>query len=778
MVLNYEADIAPIKEDLPFQEEGARSYLLYWCSVNDHLNPNFISREEWEEKVSSGKVLEPEEDGFLIVNIPIDVQMWEIFDFVRAIDEDTFQDNREAGQEREKLKELITTYRYTGIYLKTYIEGIDWGEDYDSQDMAIDLTTDFYRFSRWVQRRGRGEVNFEDVPVADLEDGEQRQEMEEEMRRVEELLLGTKLVQKRYDRLEKRLGGTPTLEEIDQERRWIIRAFFKAMTRAYHVELDFDQSVPAEKRALQDRSWKEYADKYLGKSDELFDDEELAERERLIEDFSVVHPGQHSGPSFGFQQATYHGLERFFSRPKRELEKSIHRRGKVKLIESLNEAERKPSVFNLLKKVGVDFSGERQRLADKVEVQRLKEELASLKESGASVEQVSTKELAIVSIIQAEISKYEYEEDISLPITIRGSENINCVGASLISSILFDEVGIKHLEAGVRGHSIVVVVTADQRVHYRDMRYDYLNKELSDEDLGEGQLAMLQSYAQNPQPESLSLDVDLDWYQTILFGKGLNSPTMNFYHPSQGFSHGIMNNLTMSLEKDVENNFDSLETLTTVMMTHLDQFPTDVFVLRMVIETLTKVGDFDRATLLLYKMENVKGGEELPYLRHFLWGKLFFKQEKYELALESLRNAVIYYSSDKDIWEMMVSCLENLEREGSLEATLKEAIKFTDGFRFKTKLIALYIDREDIESALDIYEEFINQYPDDLHLWSSYYELLFIEDPSYDNCREALIMMERLGQRDDMDLMIEKAREENVEDIWPDELADEFEIAA
>jgi hypothetical protein len=480
MAINFETNIAPLKERELYPDEGAQKYLLYWFSIQDHSVPKFIPRDQWEEKRAQHETFVVQNDALLVL-MPDDVKLWEIFTLIREIDQYTYPDALKAKAEREKLRAVITTFRDAGIYLKTYVEQIDWTDDTKAGLMAKELATDFYRYSRWLQFRKQREVSYEHVPKLQLSTEQDRAVIEERFREVEKLLMGTTFVAKRYDRLEKNVGRGASPQEIDQERAKVVKLFFKGLVRDYHAQLDFDKEEKEPRPANQDLSWKRYVEQYLGKQDADLSEEHKVEKKRLENDFTHSKPWNKFGPTFAFQQATALGLERFYDKPKQEFEAAILRRGKEKL-KTLNAVKTE----DFLSKMGIDFSSEKKRLIDVLGVDKLKARLRKLKESGASITVITQEELSIVGKIQQEISKYEYEEMTSLPTDIVGNERINCVGASLLSSVLFDEIGISYLQVSIEEHSVVVVITSDNKVHYRDMRYAYLNRELSDAEVGEG----------------------------------------------------------------------------------------------------------------------------------------------------------------------------------------------------------------------------------------------------------------------------------------------------
>lgn len=156
------------------------------------------------------------------------------------------------------------------------------------------------------------------------------------------------------------------------------------------------------------------------------------------------------------------------------------------------------------------------------------------------------------------------------------------------------------------------------------------------------------------------------------------------------------------------------------------------------------------------------------------WGEIFYKEGKQELALESLRNAIIHNPKRVSSWGMMIDCLEELGRKGSLRSTIRQATEHTGDRVFKKRLIELLVEENEYDEALDIYEELLEVYPEDKDLWLSYYKILFFDEPTQGNCRAVLSIMVNLNYLEGMDELIRIAKNENDGENWPDSLAQEF----
>lgn len=772
MAINFEKHIAPIKERSVYPDEDARRYLSFWFRVNDNLLPNFVSREEWQRLEQRG-VPYLDDDGSTYVDLPEDIKLWEVLDFVRLLDQETYVDRARAKLEREKLKDVVGGYRSAGIYLKTYIDRIDWSGYEDAQLLAKEMATDFYRLSRWLILRRQRQVDYETIPVLSMVEDEDGLDKQVDLRKTENLLLGKNHVQKRYERLEKGLGRASTSAEEDELRKKTILAFFVALTRSSYAEIDYSDEKMEARSAKQDLSWNLYVDRYLGKNDADLTDEQLREKSELEGEFVSAKPWENIGPSFAFQQAASLGIERFYLRPKIEFEKAVMRRGRENIRDRLKEAgDEQVGLFRFLQKMGFDFSKDRQKLIEKLNIEQLRTRLKNLKESDAEVDDIVSLELTIVDRIQAEISRYVYESKLSLPVEILDKERINCVGASILASVLFDEVGISYLEASIEHHSVVVVRTHDGELYYRDMRYAYLNTHLTENELGEENLAKAKQLVDDDVIVR-SFMVNPEWYRQIKFDNDYFQPRLTLYKSNRGVVHGLVNNFIYFLLEDVEANRESIGVALIALESYLDQFPDDLFILTALAEAFMEMSDFKSAMVVLYRIEKVE--KDLP-IKFMLWGEVFYKQGKYELALEALRKTVAFEKEAVDVWGMMVDCLERLGRVGAFRKTLEQAISFTGNSVFKNKLAEHLVEIGEISQALDLYEEFVGESPHDSELWTTYYYLIFVEDPTQGNCRMALTSLAKYDLFEKMDRVIEIAFEEHEDEEWPMDLAKEFAV--
>src|ERR1035437_1781754 len=104
-------EIKPIIEQKPFENKAVQSFFTKWCEINDSIEPEIISRAEWE-KIEKKEILEREIHGKRKLFIPSDLQLWEMIGVMEVMDSDTFIKKPERQTEAKKeMLELGKNFR-------------------------------------------------------------------------------------------------------------------------------------------------------------------------------------------------------------------------------------------------------------------------------------------------------------------------------------------------------------------------------------------------------------------------------------------------------------------------------------------------------------------------------------------------------------------------------------------------------------------------------------------------------------------------------------------
>ena len=94
--------ISEALENRPFNDFADQEFFAERCKVHDNLCPYFLPREE-REALEESQILEKWQDQ-LALFLPQDLQLWEILDIIRKVDQDTFK--RKAGKQNERADQL------------------------------------------------------------------------------------------------------------------------------------------------------------------------------------------------------------------------------------------------------------------------------------------------------------------------------------------------------------------------------------------------------------------------------------------------------------------------------------------------------------------------------------------------------------------------------------------------------------------------------------------------------------------------------------------------
>jgi tetratricopeptide (TPR) repeat protein len=204
-------------EKTPFTDSPAQNFFKEWCKINDSITPQFIDREEWEQRGVQG-ILEKNDQGKQTLFLPHDLHLWEMLDVVKTVDHDTFARTPEKRQQRaDQIQKLGTIFEKAGLYLAEYTPIL---EDDKGKPIAQDIAREFYQYGLSLQHKER---KTDQIP-------QDNHLSEEDKSQLDEWFLGRDAYQKRLARL----GQNPTEEQIEEARKKTLSVYFKALTREVH----------------------------------------------------------------------------------------------------------------------------------------------------------------------------------------------------------------------------------------------------------------------------------------------------------------------------------------------------------------------------------------------------------------------------------------------------------------------------------------------------------------------------------------------------------------
>ena len=179
--------ISEALEHKPFNDFADQEFFAERCKVHDNLCPYFLPREE-REALEESQILEKWQDQ-LALFLPQDIQLWEIMDIIRKVDQDTFK--RKAGKQNERadqMLELGKKFEKAGLYISNFFPSDDESQE---AKLAQDLAQQFYSYGCSLQQKTKkSDALPHNISLS-----------EKELSEVDQRLLGKKAYGKRLARL-------------------------------------------------------------------------------------------------------------------------------------------------------------------------------------------------------------------------------------------------------------------------------------------------------------------------------------------------------------------------------------------------------------------------------------------------------------------------------------------------------------------------------------------------------------------------------------------------
>jgi tetratricopeptide (TPR) repeat protein len=504
-------------EQESFKNLGFKSFFQKWCETNGLLELKIVTRDEWVQKGAQG-ILENTPDGKQSLFIPQDLHLWEMIGVIEVVDRDTFVAKPERQNEKkERLLTLGKTFRNVGVYIAQRLDSIREGKE-----MAHALAEEFYSYGQLLTR---GKKSKEEISASEITEV---QLTPEDVAEVDHFLAGEALYVSRQARIEKVLqhtsGQTVKLtsakkkELYEAERRKTLAQFFRASEKAFLLEQEMG------------------ADNIFRSSRNL----------RPWQSETPIHSA--------FLRKVTGAMEKQIEAPKRELVSTIFRRGLKELVGEMKEKKKwQHSINSLFKEVGVDLGFEQRKLANSLNLSGLKAELEAARQTG-EMTIIVQKEREIVVKIQRAVSSYpySYQGNSDTPLEIISSQFINCVGASMLGGALLSEIGINYLVGDVPKHSILVVVTSDGKIEWRDMLAAKFNEEITNgaiaSKMRDGRSLTVKdiiAYANNLQQEGLTFDITGKRYKKkVPQAEEKQRLYLTVFPPEIGLQRQVLNNFS------------------------------------------------------------------------------------------------------------------------------------------------------------------------------------------------------------------------------------------
>lgn len=506
----------PIFDKKLFENDVSQEVLRKWFEINDRLGLSVIDRLKYQKMEEEGKVIQTRGRTKLL-SLPNDLQLFEIPKIVEIVDMDTFPDQPEKQiQRKEKIISLGKLFKNSAIYIYSRLNSIDQGKM-----LATSLVTNFMEYG-YALENGR---KMEKTEM--LKNLMRAKITQEETEAVDKFLAGESLFESRRIKAESESNLKPdeNKEEIYESwRRKTLASFFRNLDKSIQLNNKNDRVN-------------------LG----------INENEEPWKIKTPVHTD--------FLQKVIISIVKKAELPKTDLYASIYDRGERNLLEKMKEKTWRRNLSYLFKKIGIKLELSEKTLYETLDIPSLKRELEVARQNENSII-ISQKEREIAEKIQNKIKKLPYFIDSNIPSDMVNSGIINCVGASILGGALMSEVGLNYLVADVPGHSLLVLITDDGGVEWRDMLLTLPNERLSNDMINGSKfngskltLSDIVQYSKNPIGEGIRFEIDKSKYPNKFTWITSNeSQLVKLFEPKYGQQYQIMNNIGAFLMYPWKNN--------------------------------------------------------------------------------------------------------------------------------------------------------------------------------------------------------------------------------
>lgn len=425
-------------EQRHFENPAVQGFFSKWFEANDSIRPEYIDRQQWEEKQGNILAKGIEGDKTKTLFIPRDLQLWEMVGVMEVVDKDTFKDNPERQSTKaEELRKLGRTIRNAGVYIAQRLEGIDQGKS-----IASALAEEFYEYGSSLSSGQKPQETIKADKIAtshNLTTGE--------INEVDRFLAGENLYEKRVAKAKVVASRAPYRKDeiFEAVRQRTLNQFFRVAEKAFGLQ------------------------------------QKVTDGEITLQDSPDRKPWQSDTPYYqAFLDKINASIERVVNMPKTELTGAVFKRGLQKLVSEMRQAKDtknwRSRVNNFFESMRIDLRLEQKKLTEVLKIPQLRTELALVRESG-DVTKIAAKEREIADKIQGEVSKVLAREESDIdtgfrPTEIIETEFLDCVGYSTLGGALMQEAGLHYLVADNPVHSFLLLVTSDNQVEIRDMQQE------------------------------------------------------------------------------------------------------------------------------------------------------------------------------------------------------------------------------------------------------------------------------------------------------------------
>ncbi len=507
-------EVGPIIEQTPFEDPGVQSFFGEWCKVNDGIRPKFIDRKKWDKKGGMDEVLRQTwRKDKKVLSIPKDLHLWEMVDVMEAVDKDTFSNNPEQRpNKKEEMRGLGHMFENAGVYIAQRLDSIDRGKG-----IAEDLAVQFYDYGQSLVSGKKPDTK------ADLDELANLTIPDEELEEVDRWLAGEEFYATKREQLDRVLPSDP-----EQRTQFFEDARTDALSRYFRVA-----QAAFERQQKTDRG------------------ETVLANEGQVEPWELATP-IHTG----IINKSNESIQRAMESPKREMEGSIFRRG-IAHIQDKMPFDKLPRI---IKEALEGWDNNEKTLRALLEMDDKKHILNILRERG-DLQAIAAAELDFAEIIQATVSTFPQKKGAKYPSGLVSTQEMDCVGATLVGGAFLSELGINHLVVDYPEHASIFVISSTGQIESLDMVGTIENFGLNDEtisgidsDGSEITLEKIVEFSRDPSRTNLKFELSSDPYEKYLSKFKYRKSPLVVYKPEIGNRILTLNSLGNVLKNSKDSD--------------------------------------------------------------------------------------------------------------------------------------------------------------------------------------------------------------------------------
>lgn len=692
-------------EQKPFTNKEFSWFFYLWCDMNDFIQLKIISREQWNEQKEK-EIIQKKSSKRQVLFVPEDMQLWEMVEIVEKIDLETFDTRPNRQKEiKEKITDMGRNFQNAGIYISKYLDIIN-----DGKEIAESLASDFYKYG---QSLISGKKNIRNISPKEIAENKLTLE---EIEKIDYFLAGNSLYNSRTKK-EKNFESKSERENFREEKRQeTIIQFFRIAQKSFLLQKNKRRKELSKNNDI--KPWKKEI---------------------------PIHSA--------FLKKIKKEITKNIETPKQEIFLAIFRRGLEKLVKEMEKYGWKNIINNFLEPHGLRLEVKQKKIAASLKIEKLKKELAEIRKT-ENIFLISKKERTIADLIQKAVSKLPYQEKTNSPVEMIIKQSINCVNASMLGGALMKEAGLNYLVGTIPEHSILLLVTSDGKIEWRDMLNAKFNQEITDEMVEKREkkpstsISDIIAFSKNPNTEGLIFNIKNPKFNEEFF--------LVIFGPEYGQQIQLLNNIS-----GVFLTLGCYEDSIAICRQIISSNPKLSYTYDILGSAFFGLQKYNKAIEAYRKGIEINPDYEQLYEK---LGTIFFNIGKYKNSIDSYRQAIRINPNHPQTFNYLGNAFFRYQKYDKAIEAYRESIKIFPGYHQS------YNGLGNAFFMLNLYEEAIKEYnkaieikPDYAHCYNNLGNLFF-KIKKYKNAIEAYQKFIELADRESEQHWIEQI-EEMIKDL-------------